>query len=338
MMNMEPAPILLQKHMVVRGDNLGAENPCPIEYRNIFIKKLGPHDVDGEPLPHATADKRKPPKSPNAELLARIDAGDLPSGYEPARHQEYVDRRMAELSEQQRGTIGRLWKEKEKIDPEMPNRGFSFVKILKYVAEEETIPAPNNRQPATSINDPAKSRGGDAPERRSSKPVNGWKWSAETDEEDATRKTIPVEIPEGPTIYVVPFEVLDGDKPPVVLLPKSRLLVSGRLTKAHPVYFGVTINHPNGDFAGRFLVVRPAEDFRDGEDFDVSLDFQDFELDSSLAEKKDKLPGEAFHFVVESIWFTTLENEAGLEIIEVELTPPSEATLQELNRDDARQK
>jgi len=40
MMNMEPAPILLQKHMVVRGGSLGAENPCPIEYRNVFIKEL----------------------------------------------------------------------------------------------------------------------------------------------------------------------------------------------------------------------------------------------------------------------------------------------------------
>jgi hypothetical protein len=40
MINMEPAPIRLQKHIVVHGDNLGKENPCPIEYRNIFIKEL----------------------------------------------------------------------------------------------------------------------------------------------------------------------------------------------------------------------------------------------------------------------------------------------------------
>jgi hypothetical protein len=40
MMNMEPAPIRLQKHIVVHGDNLGSENACPIEYRNIFIKEI----------------------------------------------------------------------------------------------------------------------------------------------------------------------------------------------------------------------------------------------------------------------------------------------------------
>jgi len=42
MINNEPAPIRLQKHIVVHGDNLGKENPCPIEYRNIFIKELEP--------------------------------------------------------------------------------------------------------------------------------------------------------------------------------------------------------------------------------------------------------------------------------------------------------
>ena len=40
MLSMEPAPIRLQKHVVVHGQNLGKENPCPIEYRNIFIKEL----------------------------------------------------------------------------------------------------------------------------------------------------------------------------------------------------------------------------------------------------------------------------------------------------------
>ena len=40
MMNTEPAPISLQKHIVVHGENLGNENPCPIEYRNIFIKEI----------------------------------------------------------------------------------------------------------------------------------------------------------------------------------------------------------------------------------------------------------------------------------------------------------
>ncbi|MEA3368698.1 MAG: DUF1080 domain-containing protein [Planctomycetota bacterium] len=44
MLSMEPAPIRLQKHKVVHGQNLGKENPCPIEYRNIFIKEVTPSE------------------------------------------------------------------------------------------------------------------------------------------------------------------------------------------------------------------------------------------------------------------------------------------------------
>jgi len=138
MMNMEPAPIRLQKHIVVHGDNLGEENPCPIEYRNIFIKELKPGAID--PQAQARADaaaNRKPLNSPFAQLLARIDDSDLPKGYDSVKHQEYVDQRMIGLSEGQRARIGQLWKEKEKIDPDMPNRGASFVKILEYVAAVE---------------------------------------------------------------------------------------------------------------------------------------------------------------------------------------------------------
>ena len=138
MMNLEPAPIVLQKHIVVHGDNLGAENPCPIEYRNIFIKELqaGAVEVPAKPRGKPAAEG-KPLNSPQAELLSRIDANALPKEYAPGKHQEYVDRRMAGLSEEQRAKLGQLWKEKQQIHPDMPNRGVSFVKILEYVAGNE---------------------------------------------------------------------------------------------------------------------------------------------------------------------------------------------------------
>jgi hypothetical protein len=329
MLNMEPAPIRLQKHIVVHGDNLGAENPCPIEYRNVFIKELGPDGVtlapspsQGERRPNDGGNSRRT-DSPSAELLARIDAGELPEAYVPAKHQEYVDRRMAQLTDQQRHRISQLWKEKQKIDPAMPNRGFSFVKILKYVAEGKISPAKkSNKKPRT--NDPPESDVRATHEQKDSKPVNDWKWSAETDDGSTGRRAVPIELPDGRTIHVVPFGVAEGETPPVVLLPNSRLSVTGRLATVQPVYFGISINHPNGDFAGRFLTTRPANEFRSGKDFQVTLDVRDFQLDSSLAEMKDKLPSEPFHFVVESIWITTLEQQAGLEIAGVELTPSSE--------------
>ena len=137
---------------------------------------------------------------------------------------------------------------------------------------------------------------------------------------------------------MVPFGVAEGEKPPVVLLPKSRLEVRGRIETAQPVHFGITIAHPNGDFAGRFHTVRAADEFQDGRDFEVTADLRDFQLDPSLAGTKDKLTSEPFHFVVESIWFTTLEKQAGLEIAEADLIPPSETTSREPNHDDTRRK
>ncbi len=74
--------------------------------------------------------------SPNAKLLVRIDRNRLPEGYAPGKqHQPYVDRRLAGLSPRQRERIGRLWAEKRKADPDMPNAGQSFVKIMEYVAK-----------------------------------------------------------------------------------------------------------------------------------------------------------------------------------------------------------
>ena len=74
------------------------------------------------------------PESDTAKLLARIDKIPLPKGYQGSRHQPYVDKVMAGLKPEQRQRVGQLWKEKRRLDPEMPNRGASFVKILNYVA------------------------------------------------------------------------------------------------------------------------------------------------------------------------------------------------------------
>ena len=212
----------------------------------------------------------RPLASPNAELLAQIDAGDLPEGYEPAKHQDYVDRRFLKLSPDQSARINQLWKEKQATDPNMPNRGSSFVKILAYVADEEG----RTKQPAPAADPDPQTSALPIPH-----PVNEWKWSSETDGEGANRKAFPIKISGEYTIYAAPFDTSEDNKPPLVLLPESRLRVSGRISTAAPVLFGITIQHPNGDSAGRFLAERPADEFPDGEDSEVVLEFRDFHLD-----------------------------------------------------------
>jgi hypothetical protein len=84
---------------------------------------------------HLTARGKKPTRD------------ELPEGYNPGRgrsreesaklHQSYVDRRMAGLTAQQKTRIGQLWAEKKQNDPDMENRGASFVQIMEHVAGNE---------------------------------------------------------------------------------------------------------------------------------------------------------------------------------------------------------
>ena len=150
--------------------------------------------------------------------------------------------------------------------------------------------------------------------------ANG-KWSPKTDARDARLRAIPYTTPQGKTIYTAAFLVSRGDKPPVILRPASCLRVRGRIASTHKVYFGVTVRHANGEFAGRFQIIRPAVEFQGGQDFEVLLHLDDFQLDPSLDEMKNKLPSVPFDLVVESFWCHTLNEQAGLEIAEAELIP-----------------
>jgi len=85
------------------------------------------------------------PETDTAKLLARIDKNDLPEGYHGSRHQAYVDRVMAGLKPEQRARVGELWKEKRRLDPDMPNPGASFVRILTHVAGDSDRKAQSSR-------------------------------------------------------------------------------------------------------------------------------------------------------------------------------------------------
>ncbi len=150
------------------------------------------------------------------------------------------------------------------------------------------------------------------------------KWSPKTDTQAAKLRAIPYTTPKGKTIYTATFGVSRGDKPPVKLQSDSRLRVRGRIASTQKVYFGVTVRHAGGEFAGRFQTIRPAVEFPGGQDFEIVLSLKDFQLDSSLMEMRNKLPSVPFDLAVESFWCHTLDKQAGLEVIDVELVPPSE--------------
>jgi len=149
------------------------------------------------------------------------------------------------------------------------------------------------------------------------------KWSPRESERDARLRAVPYTTADGKTIYTLGFGVSRGDNPTIVLQPSSRIRVRGRLGSPAKVYFGVTVLHPGGGFAGRFQTVRPAASFRGGEDFELTLELREFQLDVSLEEMKDKLPSAPFQFVVETFWCHSLYKPVGLEVSRVELIPPA---------------
>ena len=153
------------------------------------------------------------------------------------------------------------------------------------------------------------------------------KWSPETNTEDTKLGAIPYTTPQGITIYTATFGVSHGDTPPVILQPASYLRVRGHIASTHKVYFGITVRHPEGEFAGRFQTIRPAVEFPSGEDFEAILELRDFTLDPSLIKMKNKLPSAPFDLAVEAFWCHTLDQQAGLEIVEVELLPSTTSVI-----------
>ncbi len=155
------------------------------------------------------------------------------------------------------------------------------------------------------------------------------RWSPETDAGDARLGAIPYTVAQGLTIYTAGFTISRGDKPPVILQSGSRLRVRGQIASTYKVYFGVTVRHPSGEFAGRFQTTRPVDEFQTGRDFELALQLDAFQLDPSLTTMKHKLPSDPFDLVVDTFWCHTLDKPAGLEIAEMELLLPTDSTTQQ---------
>ena len=136
--------------------------------------------------------------------------------------------------------------------------------------------------------------------------------------------SVPYTIPDGRTIYTLAMKPSTGDHPPVVLQSGSQIRVRGRLETQHRVYFGVTLRHINGDFAGRFQTILPEEMFADRQPFDVTLNFDEYTLDPSLERWKGHLPMSPVGLVVDAVWAHTLWDPCGLQVVSKEIITPDE--------------
>ncbi|MFY9255601.1 MAG: sulfatase-like hydrolase/transferase [Fuerstiella sp.] len=140
----------LKAHALKVNGNVLKEGPLwsPKSEPNLTTAKRSAIPTAARPSPDenaADAELRK--------LLAKIETTDLPESYHGSTHQEYVDKRMAGMTEQQRGRLGRMWKDKRRLEPKMKNVGASFVRILEFVA---TDGAPQKKPSAKPMKKPAR--------------------------------------------------------------------------------------------------------------------------------------------------------------------------------------
>jgi hypothetical protein len=100
--------------------------------------------------------------------------------------------------------------------------------------------------------------------------------------------------------------------------------VRGKLKTRNRLFVGMTLRYPDGDFAGRFQVVRPSQDFGPDKNFDISIPLSDFKLDPSLHHLRSGMPSRLEGLVVESLWCHTLYDQAWLGVTHFEVGEPTD--------------
>jgi len=118
-------------------------------------------------------------------------------------------------------------------------------------------------------------------------------------------------------MHYVLFPVSKGCSPPVLLEKKARFRIRGRIEFAKDAHFGFTTQLSKGGFAGKFKAVKPFNKSVDPKGWvDIELDLHDFlPLQPSLYPSSIGLE-------LKDVWIYTISEQAGLEIMEVELLPP----------------
>jgi hypothetical protein len=120
----------------------------------------------------------------------------------------------------------------------------------------------------------------------------------------------------GMTVQVACFIVARCDGPAVVIKPSTTIRFRGKVSSAQPLWFGLTLRHPDGEFAGRFQYRLPADAVRPGLAFDVKLSLSDLKPDPSLPDTGERLPRGLHGLTVESAWCHSLDRQAGLQLLE----------------------
>ena len=126
---------LVGKQMLLRGSQYlyCIEEGATLNKQEVSSKAVaGPKKISSEAKAEGDKSKR--------ELLEVIARRELPKDYPGGKgHQAFVDK-WFKTAGAKGAEVGQLWKEQERLFPEMKNRGKSFIKILDYVRTKGNKP------------------------------------------------------------------------------------------------------------------------------------------------------------------------------------------------------
>lgn len=162
-----------------------------------------------------------------------------------------------------------------------------------------------------------------------SKPGNYGKWRPASDNHPASLKAIPLVVPHAPkvTLQLAGVSVKRSDGSPVVVAAGSRFRLKGHIRLDVPVYFGIRVNHENGEFAGMFRgdlqKAQPPTQRDVSGVFEETYELKNFTVDPAVWEKRNELAAHPAGLVLDGVWaFTFAQPSSGLELTECELIPP----------------
>jgi ferric-dicitrate binding protein FerR (iron transport regulator) len=115
-------------------------------------------------------------------------------------------------------------------------------------------------------------------------------------------------------LYLAAMKATSKDASHVMITDKTVFRVRGRLGLKHGVLFGLTTHHAKGGFAGKYLAGREVEATKGpGGVFEIELPIAHFRA------QKEHFPKSPVGLELIDWWSLTVNRDAGLEIISVEL-------------------
>ena len=120
------------------------------------------------------------------------------------------------------------------------------------------------------------------------------------------------------TLHLATISVSRCPAPPVLLPSSGKFRIRGQLAKSADVYFGLTMKHVKGGFAGKYVAARRLDvTQKTGQHLDFELPLKEFRP------QEKEFPNSPAGLELVDWWCFTYNHDAGLSITGVELLPPA---------------